>query len=101
MSEDRLEYAYEEAGRVSGWPGARDTIDSFLYTIAQRASTADVVALLGKVGVDVFERKWLCDYPEFNDPNCRPDAEGPTWQPRKHTGCGWRVIARLPDKETA
>ena len=51
----------------------------------------DITALADPI--DDPELRWLCDYPEFNDPNCmvyhRP-AE--TWQPRKHTGCGFHWV---------
>ena len=47
---------------------------------------------------DEVEVLWICDYPEFNDPNCMVDHNPEkTWQPRKHTGCGWYRCEKIGD----
>ncbi len=56
---------------------------------------ADVPLLLEALG---GERKWLCDYPEFNDEACVVDHDpSVTRMPRKHTDCGYALVVPLEE----
>ena len=43
-------------------------------------------------------REWICQYPEFGDPNCLTDHNpAGSWQPRKHADCGWFITVAVND----